>query len=64
MSDDGTSQYFWEHDGWEVIPANQGQSEPKVTLIDGLHRINPKAKVIVMFREPTERYTIKDILLR
>ena len=53
--DDGSSQYFWEHDGWEVIPINQGQSEPRVTLIDSLHRVTPNAKVIMMFRDPLER---------
>lgn len=53
--DDGSSQYFWEHDGWEAIPPNLNQSEPVVTLIHGLHALNPKAKVIIMLRDPVDR---------
>ncbi|ELU00009.1 hypothetical protein CAPTEDRAFT_206554 [Capitella teleta] len=52
---DGSSQYFWEHDGWEVIPQNVGQLEPKVTLIDGLRSVRPDAKLILMLRNPEER---------
>ena len=52
---DGSPSYLWNYDGWWRIPANQGLSEPRVVQAHTIKALVPKAKVIAILRDPTER---------
>lgn len=55
---DGTPSYMHMYGGWESIPANKGQPEPKVMIPHTIKAIYPKVKVIVAMRHPVDRYTM------
>ena len=48
---------------WRNLEANTDLAEPKVTLGHVLKVINPNVKVIVMLRNPTDRYQNNAIIL-
>jgi hypothetical protein len=40
---------------WWVNPANKGRNEPKYTAAHVIKKVIPKAKFIVLLREPADR---------
>jgi hypothetical protein len=62
LGDDG-SYYFWEDNGWPNHPGNKGLTEPRYTTSMALHTAQPEAKLIVLLRDPTERYPFYEHLL-
>ena len=56
LTGDGTPSYLWDYDGWVQNPINKGLAEPKFTIADDIHQINPNAKIIFIFRNPTDRF--------
>lgn len=41
---------------WRHFPGNEGLMEPKYVLPFFIHKVLPKLKVIIMLRDPVERY--------
>ncbi len=52
---DASPSYIWDYDGWQRIPGNEGLSEPLYTLSHTLKAMVPKAKIIVLLRNPVDR---------
>jgi N-acetylgalactosamine 4-sulfate 6-O-sulfotransferase len=52
---DGTPRLIFHGDDWAMDSGNNGLDEPKVLLPHKLHHVLPKAKIIVVMRNPTDR---------
>ncbi|ESO82607.1 hypothetical protein LOTGIDRAFT_109056, partial [Lottia gigantea] len=52
---DGTVSTFWDYSNWPFISGNENCSEPRITNPYLVHHLNPDSKIIVMFRNPTDR---------
>ena len=57
-SGDGTPSYVWAYDGWRNTSVNRGLSEPKYFTPHYIKHFTPKAKFIVIMRNPTERWVL------
>ena len=49
-------QTIWKLPRWQHIHGNEGRDAPKFTTADHLYALKPDAKLIVMLRDPVERY--------
>ena len=59
MLGDATPNYFWDHSGWSRVPVNyENSSEPTILLPHTLYFMNRYSKMIVLMRNPTDRYHI------
>ncbi|XP_046330463.2 carbohydrate sulfotransferase 15-like [Haliotis rufescens] len=52
---DGTPSYLSTNDFWDMMPGNEGCKEPCVTNADIIHHLNPRARLIIILRNPTTR---------
>ncbi|XP_046578781.1 carbohydrate sulfotransferase 15-like [Haliotis rubra] len=52
---DATPGYFSLNDFWDMLPGNEGCTEPCVTNADVTHHLNPRAKLLLILRNPTTR---------
>ncbi|XP_046556098.1 carbohydrate sulfotransferase 15-like [Haliotis rubra] len=52
---DAAPDYFSYNDFWDMLPGNEGCTEPCVTNADIIHHLNPRAKIILSLRNPTDR---------
>ncbi|XP_048236856.1 carbohydrate sulfotransferase 15-like [Haliotis rufescens] len=52
---DGTPAYFSVNEFWDMLPGNEGCKEPCVTNPDLIHHLNPRARLILSLRNPTNR---------
>ncbi|XP_048254126.1 carbohydrate sulfotransferase 15-like [Haliotis rufescens] len=55
ITSDATPGYFSYIDFWDMLPGNEGCTEPCVTNADIIHHLNPRAKIILSLRNPTDR---------
>ncbi|XP_048253994.1 carbohydrate sulfotransferase 15-like isoform X1 [Haliotis rufescens] len=55
ITGDATPGYFSYNDFWDMLPGNEGCTEPCVTNADIIHHLNPGAKIILSLRNPTDR---------
>lgn len=69
---DGSPSYFYDSYEWLRFSGNEGCSEPRVILPSHIYHLNPRVKIILIFRHPVQRYSkinynpfkIKDLNLR
>ena len=55
---------FWDEFNWKLIPQNDEKaSEPTWTTPFFIHHMNPNVKLILMLRDPVERYSASLITL-
>jgi hypothetical protein len=47
---------FWDMTGWQHIPQNKGLKEPEYLTPHVIKHVNPNVKLIVILRDPVERY--------
>lgn len=40
---------------WRHLPGNENLTEPRYVILDYLHHFLPKAKILILFRDPTDR---------
>ncbi|XP_048236954.1 carbohydrate sulfotransferase 15-like [Haliotis rufescens] len=52
---DATPAYFSFNEFWDMLPGNEGCKEPCVTNPDLIHHLNPRARLILSLRSPTNR---------
>ncbi|XP_067671765.1 carbohydrate sulfotransferase 15-like [Haliotis asinina] len=52
---DATPTHFSTHGFWDMLPGNEGCAEPRVTDADVIHHVNPRAKLLLILRNPTTR---------
>lgn len=43
------------HSRWELLPGNEGLTEPRYTNFHYIKHITPEAKIIIIFRDPVSR---------
>ncbi|XP_046575309.1 carbohydrate sulfotransferase 15-like [Haliotis rubra] len=55
ITGDGSASTVWRNHFWANLPGNYYCSEPRVLIPHYVHHLNPLARVIIMFRDPTER---------
>ena len=62
ISGEGSPSYLYVNDHWRYLPGNEHLDEPKYVILDYIQHLLPKAKIIVIFRDPVERYehTVKE----
>lgn len=53
---DGSVDIAFDSKEWRHFPGNEGLLEPKYVLPFFIHKVLPKLKVIIMLRDPVERY--------
>lgn len=61
ISVDGTPMDFWDFTGWPQIPQNVNVGNPKILTPHLMKYLNPYVKFILIFRQPSERYSIINI---
>ena len=49
---------------WRHLPGNENLTEPRYVILDYIHHFLPKAKIIILFRDPIDRYLITTIYSR
>jgi hypothetical protein len=52
---DFSPSYMYDFDAWRYVPANE-DSSPKYVVADLIKTINPGAKILLMLRNPIDRY--------
>ncbi|PVD34276.1 hypothetical protein C0Q70_05545 [Pomacea canaliculata] len=52
---DGSPSYFFDNRHWPLIPGNERCTEPRVTVASHIHHLYPKAKIILILRNPVDR---------
>ncbi|XP_046573278.1 carbohydrate sulfotransferase 15-like [Haliotis rubra] len=52
---EATPSYLSVNRFWNLLPGNEGCSEPCVTNADIIHHLNPKTRIIIILRNPTDR---------
>ncbi|XP_070182266.1 carbohydrate sulfotransferase 15-like [Littorina saxatilis] len=55
IAGDASPSNFFDNDHWPIYAGNQGCTEPRVLAAHHILHLNPKAKVILIFRDPVER---------
>ena len=43
---------------WRFLPGNENLEEPKYVILDYIHHFLPRAKIIIIFRDPVERFVV------
>ena len=41
---------------WRYLPGNENLDEPKYVILDYIHHFLPRAKMIIIFRDPVDRF--------
>ena len=49
---------------WRYLPGNEKNDEPKYVILDYIKHILPKAKIIIVFRDPIERFVYSQTCLK
>ncbi|PVD22329.1 hypothetical protein C0Q70_18139 [Pomacea canaliculata] len=52
---DGSPSYFYDSYEWLRFSGNEGCSEPRVILPSHIYHLNPRVKIILIFRHPVQR---------
>ncbi|GFN93199.1 carbohydrate sulfotransferase 15 [Plakobranchus ocellatus] len=52
---DGSPTYYFSSFNWPLMPGNEGCQEPRVTAMSHIHHLWPKAKLILVLRNPVTR---------
>ncbi|CAL1528591.1 unnamed protein product, partial [Lymnaea stagnalis] len=52
---DSSASYSWDNNYWELVTENTGCTEPAYLTSDLLAKVNPKAKIMMLMREPVSR---------
>ena len=55
FSVDGSPSTLWWYDQWPLYPGNEHVNVPVVTPANLIYNITPQAKIIAIFRDPTDR---------
>lgn len=53
---DGSASTFWDNNSWYLLPGNENCSEPRVINADYIRHLNPNVKVVVILRNPADRW--------
>ncbi|RUS92065.1 hypothetical protein EGW08_000278 [Elysia chlorotica] len=52
---DGSPTYYFSSFHWRLVPGNEGCDEPRVTAMSHIHRLWPRAKLVLVLRNPVTR---------
>ncbi|XP_045177424.2 carbohydrate sulfotransferase 15-like [Mercenaria mercenaria] len=52
---DATPANLHIHTGWDLLPGNEGLTEPRYTTFHYIKHLTPNAKIIIIFRDPVTR---------
>jgi len=55
ISGEGSPSNLHLNSHWRELPGNEFLSEPKYVILDYIHHLIPRAKIIVIFRNPIDR---------
>ncbi|XP_067686793.1 carbohydrate sulfotransferase 15-like [Haliotis asinina] len=55
ITGDGSASTVWRNHFWTNLPGNYYCTEPRILIPHYVQHLNPSARVIIMFRDPTER---------
>jgi hypothetical protein len=56
ITEDASSTKIFYMDNWREIPGHEGLDEPKYTVAMTLKALIPQAKIIIIMRNPVDRY--------
>ncbi|ELU03066.1 hypothetical protein CAPTEDRAFT_92334 [Capitella teleta] len=52
---DASASYIWDYGDWPNLPQNKGLKEPSIITAHFIRHFTPRAKFIILVREPSER---------
>ena len=55
ITGDGSPNYFFNNKHWRLFSGNEGCTEPRVLIAHHILHLHPKAKIIIIYRDPVER---------
>ena len=55
FSGEGSPSNLHLNSHWDFLPGNENLEEPKYVILDYIHHFLPKAKIIIIFRDPIDR---------
>lgn len=47
---------MWDNQAWSYLHRDREETEPPFLAQDFIHTVQPDAKIIIMLRDPVERY--------
>ena len=56
LAGEASPSIFWDASHWKELPENRGLDEPKYVTAHYVKHIVPDVKIIVILRDPTDRY--------
>ncbi|XP_077585960.1 carbohydrate sulfotransferase 15-like [Stigmatopora nigra] len=55
ITGEASASTMWDNHAWSYLHGDQEEAEPPFLAQDFIHTVQPKAKIIIMLREPAER---------
>lgn len=53
---DASASTMWDNQAWSYLHSDREETEPPFLVQDFIHTIQPDAKIVIMLRDPVERY--------
>ena len=56
LTGEASASTMWDNQAWSYLPRDGEETEPPFLAQDFIHTVQPDAKIIIMLRDPVERY--------
>lgn len=56
LTGEASASTMWDNQAWSYVHADREDTEPPFLAQDFIHTVQPGAKIIIMLRDPVERY--------
>lgn len=56
LTGEASASTMWDNQAWSYLHADREETEPPFLAQDFIHTVQPAAKIIIMLRDPVERY--------
>lgn len=56
LTGEASASTMWDNQAWSYLLSDREEKEPPFLAQDFIHTVQPGAKIIVMLRDPVERY--------
>lgn len=56
LTGEASASTMWDNQAWSYLHRDREEAEPPFLVQDFIHTVQPSAKIIIMLRDPVERY--------
>lgn len=56
LTGEASASTMWDNQAWSYLHRDREETEPPFLTQDFIHTVQPGAKIIIMLRDPVERY--------